>query len=852
MLKSFRWISQVFLCGVLFYLGQLGFPTLSTGTDFSGEWQGSYTSTWDNELSGTLRGVFTQNGNQLTGKVDITDSGCTPEYDIPIYDGSANGDTAQFKADMNCYDPETGFSGSVTTQFIGNKSSGPFAGTYSAWVKQDPGDVLDGGTFSMTRSALEVTSDFTANVTSGPAPLTVNFTNISQGQYSTSSWSFGDGGTSNLENPSHVYNNPGSYTVSLTVSGVGGTDTKTRTNYITVGQPSPAPVALFTGNPTSGWRPLMVTFTDESTGATSWSWTFTGANPSSFIGRNPPIVIYNSSGKFTVSLTVVGPGGSDTLTRTDYISVQESWPVPDFSAEPLSGTAPLSVQFADLSTGKIDSRYWIFGDGQTSTAANPQHVYQNVGKYDVTLRVSSIINNIIVVREEKKIQYIDVKTPPPAAKFSMTPFHGPVPLDVQFTDQSSGDITSRAWSFGDGSTAGNELSPLHTYSAIGVYPVALNVTGPGGSSTATGSVMVYQIVYVDRNDASCGGKTPCRTTLQAAVNDAAAVSLIKVTQGGYPEDVLVAPAQSKVIMCQGGYNSAFTAMASGTTVNQLIIGGSGTVIAENMYVQGGAIAAAVLPLLERDISTSESAEAEAGNEENGNNNGEPSEVDDFSRSIDGRGFKSPRQQVEIFSSGSEPQSLPEAIRQIHLAAFHREPHSDELERWGDYIARLIEAYDIDPRYALWVVASVIFSSDEYTARSDENEATVRVASCFRAILWREPTGEENAFWTMNPENNELLLFALLSSPEFEKKSINELKGMGGNPARNSIVGIFIGLLDRFPSLSELSAWESVPFSDVVRNILYSDELREKNRSDEANQLRLFLVEGNVRLWMQAR
>jgi PKD repeat protein len=77
-------------------------------------------------------------------------------------------------------------------------------------------------------------ANFSATPTQGLAPLTVNFTNLSVGDITSWSWNFGDGGTSNLQNPTHVYNNPGAYTVSLTVSGPCGVDTETKIEYIVV------------------------------------------------------------------------------------------------------------------------------------------------------------------------------------------------------------------------------------------------------------------------------------------------------------------------------------------------------------------------------------------------------------------------------------------------------------------------------------------------------------------------------------------------------------------------------------------------------------------------------------------
>jgi parallel beta-helix repeat protein len=159
-------------------------------------------------------------------------------------------------------------------------------------------------------------ANFSGTPVSGTAPLAVSFTDTSTGNITSWSWDFGDTGTSTLQNPSHTYTSAGTYTVSLTVTGPGGSDTKTATNYITV---YAVPVANFSGTPVSGTAPLSVTFTDTSTGdITSWSWVFGDGYTSTV--QNPSHT-YLFAGTYTVSLTVTGPGGSNTKTMAGYITV---------------------------------------------------------------------------------------------------------------------------------------------------------------------------------------------------------------------------------------------------------------------------------------------------------------------------------------------------------------------------------------------------------------------------------------------------------------------------------------------------------------------------------------------------
>ena len=323
-------------------------------------------------------------------------------------------------------------------------------------------------------------AQFTASATLGVAPLALNFLNASTGAITSYAWTFGDGTTSTAANPSKVYSAAGTYTVSLTVTGPGGSDTQTRTNYITVTALPLAPVAQFTGTPTSGLAPLTVNFTNTSTGnIASYAWTFGDGTTSTAAN---PVKVYSAAGSYTVSLTVTGPGGSNTQTRTNYITVTTvGAPVAQFTGTPTSGVAPRTVNFTNTSTGNITSYAWTFGDGTTSTAANPVKVYSAAGSYTVSLTVTGPGGS----NTQTRTNYITVTTVgAPVAQFTGTPTSGMAPRTVNFTNTSTGSITSYAWTFGDGTTS-TAANPVKVYSAAGSYTVSLTVTGPGGSNTQT-------------------------------------------------------------------------------------------------------------------------------------------------------------------------------------------------------------------------------------------------------------------------------------------------------------------------------------------------------------------------------
>lgn len=196
--------------------------------------------------------------------------------------------------------------------------------------------------------------------------------------------------------------------------------------------PSPSGLtADFTASPTSGTVPLLVSFTDTSTGnVTDWSWDFGDGTTST---GKIPLKTYSKGGTYTVGLTVTGPTGSATTTKTDYISVVWPAPLANFNATPTSGTAPLTVNFSDTSTGEISSWYWDFGDGSSSTAQNPTHTYSSMDSYTVRLTAtgpggsnSTTKTNLITVSSQSGGGGI----PELVAAYSFNEISGPTAVDA--------------------------------------------------------------------------------------------------------------------------------------------------------------------------------------------------------------------------------------------------------------------------------------------------------------------------------------------------------------------------------------------------------------------------------------
>ncbi|WP_328585441.1 PKD domain-containing protein [Methanofollis ethanolicus] len=241
------------------------------------------------------------------------------------------------------------------------------------------------------RLAGEDTANFTAEPTSGPAPLTVQFNDTSTVRDVTSwFWDFGTAGaTSTEQNPAFTYTRAGLYNVSLTVTDAQNkTSTATKEGLINVTPTNASSAVNFSADVTAGEAPLTVRFTDLSTvdNISSWYWDFGDGYMST---RQNPIYTYHEPGLFTVTLTLTDAENVTWNTSVEgFINVSEPAGTVDFTANRTSGPAPLAVQFTDLSTVvNISSWLWDFGDGNTSTEQNPAHAYTGPGSFDVNLTV---------------------------------------------------------------------------------------------------------------------------------------------------------------------------------------------------------------------------------------------------------------------------------------------------------------------------------------------------------------------------------------------------------------------------------------------------------------------------------
>jgi PKD repeat protein len=327
-------------------------------------------------------------------------------------------------------------------------------------------------------------ASFTSDVSSGVAPLTVNFTDNSTNTPTSWSWDFGDGNTSTVQNPSNIYTSAGTFTVTLTVSNDSGSDYTT--SVITVTSAGSVPIANFTPDVTTGTVPLTVNFTDNSTNSpTIWAWDFGDGNTSTL---QSPSNTFIKTGTFNVTLTATNASGSSTpYTSTITVTPAGSVPVANFTPDVTSGTVPLIVNFTDNSTNSPTSWAWDFGDGNTSTLQNPSNTFTKKGAFNVTLTATNANGSSTPYSATITVMPSDSI---PVASFYSDISSGDAPLKITFTDNSTNSPTSWAWDFGDGNTSTLQ-NPSNTFIKTGTFTVTLTATNASGSSTPyTSTILV--------------------------------------------------------------------------------------------------------------------------------------------------------------------------------------------------------------------------------------------------------------------------------------------------------------------------------------------------------------------------
>jgi len=288
----------------------------------------------------------------------------------------------------------------------------------------------------------------------------------------TWSWDFDDGGSSDEQNPVHVYDSSGTYNVCLTVTGdCGDSDT----DCISVGINDL--LSADCNGPYSGTLCDPIQFSGDAYGGCepySWYWDFGDGHTST---EEDPEHQYTETGTFDVTLTVTDDEGH-TGDDTSYVEITYDFPEADANG-PYDGTLCEPTQFyGDVSGGcEPYSWYWDFGDGGSSDEQNPEYQYTETGTYTVTLTVTDDFGN-----SDDDVTSATITYNPPEVDAN-GPYSGCVGETIKFYGEVTGGCEpySWYWEFGDSDTS-TEKDPEHQYDEPGTYTINLTVTDKLGNS----------------------------------------------------------------------------------------------------------------------------------------------------------------------------------------------------------------------------------------------------------------------------------------------------------------------------------------------------------------------------------
>jgi PKD repeat protein len=317
---------------------------------------------------------------------------------------------------------------------------------------------------------------------------------------STYAWDFGDGTTSTLVNPLHVFAQGGTYHVCVTITTTNGAGTCTDNYCRNINIPITPPTCTphFAHFPTSNLD--SVSFVYNGSSAATYAWNFGDAGTST--AQNPSHV-YATYGTYNVCVTITKTtnGGTCSATWCDSVHILAAVPVCDAHFQHVSLNNPDSVQFFPLSTSAI-SYTWDFGDNTSSTSATPWHEYAGGGIYTVCLTVTD--STAGGTCSNTVCDTVNIPYPAPVCDGQFTYVVTNSPDSIEFTPVSTSAATY-TWDFGDGGSSTQSLTP-HTYATSGTYVVCLTVTNStlGGTCSNTWCDTLHIVIPPPVCDATFG------------------------------------------------------------------------------------------------------------------------------------------------------------------------------------------------------------------------------------------------------------------------------------------------------------------------------------------------------------
>lgn len=307
-------------------------------------------------------------------------------------------------------------------------------------------------------------ANFTANVTSGCAPVTVILTDVSTGNPKFWNWDLGNGQLANTQNTQVTFSNPGKYTITLVARNANGTNGITKTDYIVV---SPSPTADFTVDRNIVCMPSGVKFTDNSQANSGtlnkYEWDLGDGTLSD---QPNPQKKYTKTGYYNISLQVTSTTGcSKVITKFRFVRVLSGITTAFKDSANKVCNPPYNLKFNNETSGPGTLTYnWNFGNGNTSTAKDPS----------LNVTTSAPLNVQLITQSD--LGCSDTLNKTITVNGTLTTFTGAdsacLNAPVVFQNSSQTSLTS-SWTFSDGNASSRLPAVTRSFTAAGTYNVKL-------------------------------------------------------------------------------------------------------------------------------------------------------------------------------------------------------------------------------------------------------------------------------------------------------------------------------------------------------------------------------------------
>ncbi len=312
-------------------------------------------------------------------------------------------------------------------------------------------------------------------------------------------WDFGDGNTSIIANPVHIYSKPGIYQVSLNIFNSFNGCMSYSNQVIIISEKNIPCKADFVYLVNLDSNKVVFSNHSEVSDINGLLWDFGDGITSE---EKNPIHMFNKGGFYNVCLSINNPVCNDISCQQVKLSIDTTYCLANFEYK--IDVSTHTVSFIDKSFGNPDEWKWNFGDGGHAEIQNPTHIFSSSGIYPIHLNIKNHKNKCI----DHFNAVINVGTMSDSIECTYGYLTDTVSkikgnYMVNFKGASYGNPSQIIWDFGDGETSTSTLSPIHNYNGTGVYNVCLTVSNDliGQSDVYCNSVLVTnQITDIKPNN----------------------------------------------------------------------------------------------------------------------------------------------------------------------------------------------------------------------------------------------------------------------------------------------------------------------------------------------------------------